>query len=640
MARARWLFDQSSADVKEHDFVPYPDEISKMLEENRSFLLAGLMSCDVGGGRVVRWSQRHGLVQNVKEDPGRWRKVKREVLYPDDAIHVTTAARPAPPTSSLPPASAPAPPSLTGQASTNTLLEEYRRVRAMDSFSACFSAGGPSATAPLAAVLASVSRDELHGSDAAAEPPFLSMYPMFQRAVTPPPTPRAAAGMPEPRSASPPARTGKKRDCGDDCSDFEELQPPPAKLPAVRARPVAKPKADGSWPVMSSRVWGPRTVSNEARNDLGEIDADGLWRFVNDRQMWRRDRKPVTRGLRDKGLISLGTRDDGLVSLGTRIVRNAGLISLGTRAAADPEVKRAWEEKHEQMVGGRRASRGPGWDVSQNCADMLKAGLSHVIEIALSHPEHGPFVWNGAGEALMAPQRKAVAARIDAKFGPSLPLASLNAASRNVNSLLTLVGACNRAEQIMIVDTEWHRYDDTAPVPRWKAGAVYDLAIALVQWDGQVVESRRWLDRHGAVSEAQFAEARGFLAARPKQLVCCWGSAEFEFFRSAGRKPADGTDGFDVRECILQVLPGMRNLATADDTRRFSLSMDLLTPLFGLRAAPFHTALCDCEGEAVIITAFIRHLCSSQRMPPPPPSATSAKHLPPPAWDEDDEAFE
>jgi len=170
---------------------------------------------------------------------------------------------------------------------------------------------------------------------------------------------------------------------------------------------------------------------------------------------------------------------------------------------------------------------------------------------------------------------------------------------------------------------------------------VYDLAIALVQWDGQVVESQRWLERHGALSEAQLAEARGFLAARPKLLVCCWGSAEFEFFRSAGRKPADGTDGFDVRECILQVLPGMRNLTSADDTRRFSLSMNLLTPLFGLRAAPFHTALCDCEGEAVIITAFIRHICSSQRMPPaPPPSFTSRERLPPPAWDEDDNVFE
>jgi len=54
------------------------------------------------------------------------------------------------------------------------------------------------------------------------------------------------------------------------------------------------------------------------------------------------------------------------------------------------------------------------------------------------------------------------------------------------------------------------------------------------------------------------------------------------------RKAADGSDGFDVRECILQVLPRMRNLTHADDTCRFSLSMNLLTPLFGLRAAPFH----------------------------------------------------
>ena len=280
------------------------------------------------------------------------------------------------------------------------------------------------------------------------------------------------------------------------------------------------------------------------------------------------------------------------------------------------------------MVGGRRASRGvrPG---PESCAEILNAGLSHVMEIALAHPEHGPFVWPSAGEAVMAPQREAVAARIDAKFGPMLPLSGLDASKPNVNSLLTLIDAFEKAEQILIVDTEFHTYDDTAPVRRWEARDVYDLAIAVVQWDGTVVESRRWLERRGALSEAQLAEARGFLAARPRLPVCCWGSAEFEFFRAAGRKAANGSDGFDVRECILQVLPGLRNLTSADDTRRFSLSMDLLTPLFGLRAAPFHTALCDCEGEAVIITAFIRHICCSQRMPPPLRSATSAKRLPP-----------
>jgi hypothetical protein len=78
---------------------------------------------------------------------------------------------------------------------------------------------------------------------------------------------------------------------------------------------------------MSARDWGPRTFAGEARNDCGEVDADGLWRFQ------RRDRKQVTRGLRDVGLVSLGTRD-------------VGLVSLGTRKAEDPEVKRAMDAMH------------------------------------------------------------------------------------------------------------------------------------------------------------------------------------------------------------------------------------------------------------------------------------------------------
>ena len=612
MALVRWLWDQSPADVDEHDFLPYPDEISKALEERYLLMGPAFMSCDVGKGRVVEMT-RMGLVQYVKGEPGRWRRVEREVPNPD-ATHVTTHTRPAPPVSSLPPASAPARPSLTGQASTSTLLEYFGRVDAMG---VGFSAGGSSSTAPRAAVLASVSRDELHRRDAAlssaAEPPFRQMYPMFQqRAVTPPPTLRAG-GMPEPRSASPPASNGKRVE--DEWSDFE-VHPPPAKLPKVAARPVAVQKADGSWKTMSSRFWGPRMADGEARNDRGEVDEDGLWRYHAKYSYWIRDRKPFSRGLRDRGLVSLGERK------------------------SDPEARRLREERHEQMVGGRRASRGVTGLVPESCAEILKAGLSHVIEIAWAHPEHGPFVWPSAGEAVMAPQREAVAARIDAKFGPMLPLSGLDASKPNVNSLLTLIGEFVKKKRFLIVDTEFHRHDDTAPEQRWKARATYDLAIVTVEWDGTVVESQRWIERLGALSGAQLAEARGYLAARPSQLVCCWGSAEFDFFRSAGRKAADGTDGFDMRECILQVLPCMRNLTSADDTRRFSLSMNLLTPLFGLRAAPFHTALCDCEGEAVIITAFIRHLCRSQRMPPPPPSATSAKRLPPPAWDEDDDDFE
>ena len=92
----------------------------------------------------------------------------------------------------------------------------------------------------------------------------------------------------------------------------------------------------------------------------------------------------------------------------------------------------------------------------------------------------------------MAPQREAVVARIDDKFGPMLPVSRLTRSIPNVNSLLTLISAFEKNERIMIVDTEFHRHDDTAPDPRWKAREVYDLAIACTDWDGKVVQSQRW----------------------------------------------------------------------------------------------------------------------------------------------------
>jgi hypothetical protein len=71
-----------------------------------------------------------------------------------DATFVTTHARPAPLASSLPPAApAPARTPLTGQASTSSLLETLRFAF---STGVSFSAGGHSATMPLAAQLASV----------------------------------------------------------------------------------------------------------------------------------------------------------------------------------------------------------------------------------------------------------------------------------------------------------------------------------------------------------------------------------------------------------------------------------------------------------------------------------------------------
>ncbi len=54
-------------------------------------------------------------------------------------------------------------------------------------------------------------------------------------------------------------------------------------------------------------------------------------------------------------------------------------------------------------------------------------------------------------------------------------------------TLLTLIGAFEKKERFLIVNTEFHQFhryhrrDDTAPEQRWKARAVYDIAIAVVK---------------------------------------------------------------------------------------------------------------------------------------------------------------
>ena len=62
-----------------------------------------------------------------------------------------------------------------------------------------------------------------------------------------------------------------------------------------------------TWPPTSR----PRTVDGEARNDSGEVDADGLvWRYHTAKATWIRDRKEESRGQRkrERRVISQGTR--------------------------------------------------------------------------------------------------------------------------------------------------------------------------------------------------------------------------------------------------------------------------------------------------------------------------------------------
>ncbi len=44
------------------------------------------------------------------------------------------------------------------------------------------------------------------------------------------------------------------------------------------------------------------------------------------------------------------------------------------------------------------------------------------------------------------------------------------------------------------------------------------------------------------------------------------------------------------------------------DDKSFSMAMDCLTSIFGMRSRAYHDALYDIMGEAVVITAYVRFI--------------------------------
>jgi hypothetical protein len=94
--------------------------------------------------------------------------------------------------------------------------------------------------------------------------------------------------------------------------------------------------------------------------------------------------------------------------------------------------------------------------------------------------------------------------------------------------------------------------------------------------------------------------------------ICGWGSPELRIFTEAGRD-----DGIDAMQAILTRFPQLKNAKTngvkidgspRDSTKRFSMAMDCLTSIFGMRSRAYHNAIDDIMGEAVVITAFVRFI--------------------------------
>jgi len=70
-------------------------------------------------------------------------------------------------------------------------------------------------------------------------------------------------------------------------------------------------------------------------------------------------------------------------------------------------------------------------------------------------------------------------------------------------------------------------------------------------------------------------------------------------------------------QAILTRFPQLKNAktkgvkidgTTRDSTKRFSMAMDCLTSIFGMRSRAYHNAIDDIMGEGVVITGYVRFI--------------------------------
>jgi hypothetical protein len=314
------------------------------------------------------------------------------------------------------------------------------------------------------------------------------------------------------------------------------------------------------------------------------------------------------------------------------------------RTTTHAERETAYEIAHPDEETGqpkRRDSRGPGtWGSSRACCEMLgrkgrdpvtneaiksSTCLPHIEEIALGDPNGNEFTFGSASPALStdanrrrqwietaetASKRDGVAERWIAHFGPVIPLSSLPKRPQTT-SLRAYVRAVSAGKLVMKVDGEAHREDD--PNGHYKKGDVYDLCVTLCDpRTGSTVEVLfHECERYGKLDETRKAAAIAAIQSRPDALCCAWGHGpEWKWaIEPAGRRKVDGSDGIDLKEAVLQVMPScIRRAASAVDECRWSMSQNLWVPVMGLRRMAYHQALPDCVTEGIVASALGRAL--------------------------------
>ena len=282
------------------------------------------------------------------------------------------------------------------------------------------------------------------------------------------------------------------------------------------------------------------------------------------------------------------------------------------RTRADDEV--AYTLKH----GFPRASQGGG-----------HGNVAHAFAVMQQpHVAGAMWPWELTGsEGTVLPQHTELRVPIvDAVYNwmqPQRPTATPN--GRSVEALLSNQAKCG---VYMLADTEFvrpdwspagsldHDVDPFAPdidtpeptKARDVFFRIYDISLPIVDCRGNVLErwNRRSPDRTPFAATAAgrqiLTEAierlRSYLV---EALRICWGNPELVLFTMAGVRPPDRSNGIDVRQALLAVMPWCKPSGRVP----FSMSQNLIVPFLGLRLGPLHWAEPDTFDEAVTITALL-----------------------------------
>jgi hypothetical protein len=362
---------------------------------------------------------------------------------------------------------------------------------------------------------------------------------------------------------------------------------------ADKFRPAAVQRTDLSWPKMKEDVWtAPPPKCNTHLNDLGQVDANGLWSWYG--------------GKMNRGWFRRKDKDNE---------------KERARYAANRESEKARVAARERLVeketGERRESRGEKWD-----DEALKEILAQQTVMPIIMP--GDKVPPSRDEALMVERRDGVTTRLMEVMGGPCRASEMEHDGKHSIACESLLTACNEGEEYYLCDLEYGADGETD-----RFELITEAALTRNNWNGVRLWKKVWINGGDPLTDDQRRDMIATIRTVCQgKLVIGWGSPELAVFAMAGRH-----DGIDAMQAVLKRMPHLRNSKTngvkigedkhkhgkgsdkseRDPTKRFSMAMDFLTNLFGIGDRARHTALADCDGEAIVISAFIRFIAKWDR---------------------------